>query len=373
MSMLLENEVSRSVAASVNENVERGGAGLCVEREDIEFHNVAPDRLRIEVTVHNRLDVASRPETMRLQFAAFGAFVPWTPLQELRVPRIRAGGSRLVSTEVMIRENGSLVAIDGRARSVARPDAAALRALDRDRAVLRAIRRDKQFRSMSVWQVMERIVQEQLGDGVSVREALRQTASTDRLKLNVLNRIRSKVFFDYLEFSRSTAGVSGAFGAEAHRRGDPNLGRSVHWIGNINVLIGEKDVERHMAQAFRIYPGAANRCVFFLGDKADDSYGFELKGPGAGWVTNLSRLEGPWGCGYFAGGNECPGKQIQPGDWLGVEPGGQIGVEISPPGDATEGGLSIEVCRKSDKRGAVVEFDFSESAAGTGCYTVDGS
>ena len=310
---------------------------------------------------------------MRLQFAAFGAFVPWTPLQELRVPRIRAGGSRLVSTEAMIRADGSLAAIDGRARSVARPDAAALRALDRDRAVLRAIRRDKQFRSMSVWQVMERIVQEQLGDGVSVREALRQTASTDRLKLNVLNRIRSKVFFDYLEFSRSTAGVSGAFGAEAHRRGDPNLGRSVHWIGNINVLIGEKDVERHMAQAFRIYPGAANRCVFFLGDKADESYGFELKGPGAGWVTNLSRLEGPWGCGYFAGGNECPGKQIQPGDWLGVEPGGQIGVEISPPGDATEGGLSIEVCRKSDKRGAVVEFDFSESAAGTGCYTVDGS
>jgi len=372
MSMLLENEVSRSVAASVNENVERGGAGLCVEREDIEFHNVAPDRLRIEVTVHNRLDVASRPETMRLQFAAFGAFVPWTPLQELRVPRIRAGGSRLVSTEVMIRENGSLVAIDGRARSADRPYSAALRELDRDRAVLRVIRRDKQFRSMSVWQVMARIVQEQLGEGVSVRKALSDTEAAERLKLNVLNRIRAKVFFDYMEFSRSTAGVLGAPGAEAHRQ-DPNTGRSVHWIGNINVLIGDKDVERHMAQALRIYPGVANRCVFFLGDKAGESYSFELKGPGAEWVTKLSMLERPWGFRYFAGGYEGPWKQIQPGDWLGVEPRGQIGIEISPPGDATEGGLSIEVCRKSDKRGAVVEFDFSESAAGTGCYTVDGS
>ena len=372
MSMLLENEVSRSVTASVNEDVERGGAGLCVECEDIEFYNVAPDRLRIEVTVHNRRDVPSRPETMRLQFAAFGAFVPWTPLQELRVPRIRAGGSRLVSTEVMIREDGSLVAIDGRARSAGRPYSAALRELDRDRAVLRVIRRDKQFRSMSVWQVMERIVQEQLGDGVSVREALRQTASTDRLKLNVLNRIRSKVFFDYLEFSKIFPGAAGAPGAEAWGR-DPNTGRSVHWIGNINVLIGDADVERHMAQALRIYPGFANRCVFFLGDKTGESYSFELKGPGAEWVTKLSRLEEPWGFRCFSGGYAGPWQQIQPGDWLGVEPNGQIGVEISPPEDATEGGLSIEVCRKSDKRGAVVEFDFSESAAGTGCYTVAGS
>lgn len=372
MSMLLENEVSRSVTVSVNEDVECGGADLRVEREDIEFYNVAPDRLRIEVTVHNRRDVPSRPETMRLQFAAFGAFVPWTPLQELRVPRIRAGGSRLVSTEVMIREDGSLVAIDGRARSAGRPYSAALRELDRDRAVLRVIRRDKQFRSMSVWQVMTRMVQEQLGEGVSVREALSDTEAADRLKLNVLNRIRSKVFFDYLEFSRRTAGVPRTPGLEAQRQ-DPNIGRSVYWIGNINVLIGDVDVERHMAQALRIYPGFANRCVFFLGDKAGESYSFELKGSGAEWVTKLSRLERPWGFRSFAGGYECPGKQIQSGDYLRVEPYGQIGVEISPPEDATEGGLSIEVCRKSDKRGAVVEFDFSESAAGTGCYTVAGS
>ena len=152
-------------------------------------------------------------EPVVIVVAAFGAFVPWTPLQELRVPRIRAGGSRLVSTEVMIREDGSLVAIDGRARSAGHPYSAALRELDRDRAVLRGIRRDKQFRSMSVWQVMTRMVQEQLGEGVAVREALSDTEAADRLKLNVLNRIRSKVFFDYLEFSRSSAGVSGAFGA----------------------------------------------------------------------------------------------------------------------------------------------------------------
>jgi len=157
---------------------------------------------------------------------------------------------------------------------------------------------------------------------------------------------------------------------------DLHQGRSVHWVGNINVLIGNVDVERHVARAFRIYPGRANRGVFFLGDKAGESYSFGMKGSGEAWPTKLIRIgcsQNYLGFGQFAGGLDCPGKQIQPGDWLRLDPVGLIGVEICPPEDATEGGLDIEVCRKSDNRKAVVEFDFSETALGSGCHVVQGS
>ena len=72
-----------------------------------------------------------------------------------------------------------------------------------------------------------------------------------------------------------------------------------------------------------------------------------------------------------------PGELIEPGQWacLGVAP--IDAVEICPPADATKGTLGIQVRMKSPGsekvRKAVVEFDFSESAVGPGCYTVGGS
>ena len=153
-------------------------------------------------------------------------------------------------------------------------------------------------------------------------------------------------------------------------RTDLHHGRSVHWIGNINVLMGGVDVERHQARAFRIYPGRSNRSVFFVGDRAGESYSFQMSGTGAEWPTELFRLgHSPYNINYFASGFEFQGEGIQTGEWLPVNPFGKIGVEIRPPTDATEGGLGIEVCRQSDNRKAVVEFDFSETAAGPGCYT----
>ena len=157
---------------------------------------------------------------------------------------------------------------------------------------------------------------------------------------------------------------------------DMNLhqGRSVHWVGNINVLIGNVDVERHAARAFRIYPGLSNRSVFFLGDKVGESYSFQMSGDGAEWPTKLIRIEN-MGLGFinFSAGLDCSGKQILPNDWKRVDPIGLIGVDIRPPEYVKEGGLGIHVCRKSDNRKAVVEFDFCKTALGPGCYTVQGS
>ena len=120
MSAILEPETKGAFTAPAEENADCTGMDLWVKREAINFHNLAPNRLRIEVTVHNRGYTASRPETMQLQFAAFGAFVPWTPLQKLQVPQIKAGQSTLVSADALIRADGTLVATDGGPQSTAR-------------------------------------------------------------------------------------------------------------------------------------------------------------------------------------------------------------------------------------------------------------
>ena len=335
MSAIFENEVGNGTA-TVNEYIDSQGTDLCVEREDIRFYNVAPDRLRIEVTVSNMGYAASGPAIMQLQFAAFGAFVPWTPLQILQVPPIGASESRLVKTEAMIRSDGTLAAIDGGQKN----EDPNLPAAVRRNLLLRTLLRDDKFKSMTT---SERIALVG-GTGWNLQNARGEAANQGKdMQMPPV---------------------------------DLHQGRSVHWIGNINVLIGNVDVERHVARAFRIYPGRANRSVFFLGDKAGESYSFGMKGSGEAWPTKLIRIgcsQNYLGFGQFAGGLDCPGKQIQPGDWLRLDPVGLIGVEICPPEDATEGGLDIEVCRKSDNRKAVVEFDFAETAAGPGCYTVQGS
>ena len=78
----------------------RCGADLRVERTNIEFHDLAGDRLRIEVTVNNAGEERSRPTTMRIESAPFGAFVTWRPLTQLNVPALEPGESRELSTEV---------------------------------------------------------------------------------------------------------------------------------------------------------------------------------------------------------------------------------------------------------------------------------
>ena len=48
-----ETGLGGDVATLENEDVGHAGMDLSVEREDINFYNVAPDRLRIEVRVRN--------------------------------------------------------------------------------------------------------------------------------------------------------------------------------------------------------------------------------------------------------------------------------------------------------------------------------
>src|SRR5437867_149956 len=87
---LLERPVSAHLRA----------AELLVERTDIQFCNVAPGRVRINVTVANVGEIRSQPTSMTIQAAPLGAFVSWRDLTSLLVPSIEPGDSIEVATEV---------------------------------------------------------------------------------------------------------------------------------------------------------------------------------------------------------------------------------------------------------------------------------
>ena len=64
---------------------------------------------------------------------------------------------------------------------------------------------------------------------------------------------------------------------------------NTHFAGNLNVFVGHKPVERHLAQALRIYPGRTNVAMFVVGSKPD-AYAFHLSGHAKGWDAVLSDL-----------------------------------------------------------------------------------
>src|SRR5687768_15886862 len=75
-------------------------ADLRVRPTDIVFHNVAPGRVRLSVTVTNAGDARSEPTPMTIQAAPLGAFVPWKDVTSLVIPPIRPHGSVEVATEL---------------------------------------------------------------------------------------------------------------------------------------------------------------------------------------------------------------------------------------------------------------------------------
>jgi hypothetical protein len=138
----------------------------------------------------------------------------------------------------------------------------------------------------------------------------------------------------------------------------------LHWAGNLNLFIGQHDVERHVAQELRIYPGRLNMADFVVGGGTAEEYRFAFSGDGTAWNPRLfeafptvslaasvksdALTEGTW---YRARTRVF---------WLAVE----------PPADAVTGAVNVHVCQKSSGREAVVEFTMDARAAGPGCYKV---
>jgi hypothetical protein len=135
---------------------------------------------------------------------------------------------------------------------------------------------------------------------------------------------------------------------------------SAHWAGNLNIFFPGVDVERHVAQALRVYPGRVNLAAFIVGNTRD-RYQFHLDG-------NVD-----WNARLF---DTCPGivivagsalPQLSQGQWYRPL-SGFLMLSVEPPADAETGAVNVHIRQQSTQREAVVEFTMDSRAAGPGCF-----
>ncbi len=394
------------------------GVDLCVETEGIRFYNVGPDTLKIEVTVHNRGYSESRPDTMLLEAAPLGAFVPWRPLQRLPVPAIAAGESLTVSTEVRLDaddvelENGSREAETGRfqalleqageaspstAGDVARENKGAARDGRAAPGWVLAFLRRGNFEGLSAWDIAALISRSGIRRGealqqvflsaleggadpallVLVREICRTQqsgepgpASGDGSSVGsfrAINRAWRSLGSRWGQLL-SGADLSAMDPSRAAGRGNR------HWAGNINVHLGGRAVERHQANGLRIYPGLENWALFNLGSRKGEEYICTFEGEGVAWDPMVFHLENA-DDEYVAArevhrGRECLGQGIgSGGSFVTPRTSAWMAVMVSPPAGRRWGGLGIEIYELSSERSTKVEFELDSTASGSGLYT----
>ncbi len=171
-------------------------AELRVERTEISFHDLAGDKVQIQVTVRNIGTDCSPPTPMTLESAPLGAFVPWQPLTQLLVPALEPGESRELIADVArsrVTPLGDFNRVPPKRllTAVNSPDQPSPQPGTGLGAILNLLRRGQTARSS--------------GRGLAGRPSL------------------APDLWDLLG------------------RGQP------HWAGNINVFVGTRPVERHLA------------------------------------------------------------------------------------------------------------------------------
>ena len=148
-----------------------------------------------------------------------------------------------------------------------------------------------------------------------------------------------------------------------------------YWAGNLNVLLGDRAVERHLSGPLRILPGHTNLAMFLM-DPGD--YSFRFEGSGASWPISVQEIDV-----FEEADGEARGKTLL---GLGKLRGflsaltakkavtvaraliKQVDLEMRVPRDAERGEIEVHVQRQSDGATALVEFSLDAHAVGPGCY-----
>jgi hypothetical protein len=295
------------------------GSRLWLDRGDIRFRDVAPGVVRLSVTIRNTGDRASEAASVAVEAALLGAFVPWSPLGVLSVPSIVPGGEAEVSLDA------------------ARPAARSLGPPDR---------------------VTPRRLLTALGAGDEGRGPLPDVAPATRFGRQMLRMIAAMAGATRPGADVALAGLPvDLFDAI----GSPNP----HWAGNFNVFVHERPVERHLAQAVRIYPGRANYGLFMVGSRPD-AYRIDLSGSGARWDTVVlaPHADRPLALAVREG------RRVDDRGWFESGHGSVLVLAMRPPAGCTGGEVNVHVERRSTGECAIVEFSLDPDAAGAGCYVV---
>jgi hypothetical protein len=291
-------------------------AGLVVDPMDITFDDLTRDTVVIRVKIRNEGGHPSSPTSIRLESAPFGAFVPWQPLAVLPVPVLEPSESRELSVAATRPHPISLGDFDGV------PPISVLTALNG-----------------------------------SPDEPSRRPGAGFAALLDLVRR----------------RGVSRPAGTTTVAKGTmlpPDLwelfGREQpHWAGTINVFVGDRAVERHVARALRIYSGRTNLAMFVVGGTGKrDGYAFDLVGLAPDWkaalhdVTRAKTL--------VVRSSDQP---VQKRQWVEAVAGVMLVVlAVRPPVICEDGKVRVLVTRRSCRKTAVVEFNLDPTAQGAGCY-----
>ena len=290
--------------------------GLVVDPMDITFEDLSSDTVLIRVKIQNQGAHPSSPTFIRLESAPFGAFVRWRPLAVLPVPTLEPGESRELSI------------------AATRPHPMSLGDFDRvpPNSVLTALDASPDEPSRPP------------GGGIAALLALVRGRGTSRSAGNTIIAQGRMLPPDLWEL----------FGRE-----------QPHWAGNINVFVGNRAVERHVAKALRIYPGRANVAMFVVGGAGKrDAYAFDLVGLASDWKAALHDVTSSKT--LLVRSSDRP---VQERQWVEAAAGMMLVVlAVRPPVICEDGNVQVHVTRQSCKKTAVVEFNLDPTAQGAGCY-----
>src|SRR5262245_45846770 len=327
---------------------------LEVQRSGIRFHNIAPDRVRIEIEVENRGSLPSEPISLRIEAAPFGAFLPWRPLAALPVPTIPAGGMALVETVARQPRPKPVGDFSGLVPPAILVAAGADEARGHDGG-----RRTRPY----------------AGKSATALQTLAEMAAWLRVH-KVSRRWSRKASLDFAD--RVLHAVQGRLvtgPVRSHRELPPDLfdlldRQQPHWAGNLKVWVARRPVERHVAPGWKVCPGRTNLVSFFLGDRRDE-YSFRMEAP---LLWQFSLYDG------FAGKSiewsedpgEFPadsGRSAHPGSrWHAVKRMQPMLLAFRPPQTCARGRAQLHVIQRSSGEEAVVELELDPAARGAGCY-----
>jgi hypothetical protein len=300
--------------ASITRHAATSGSCLRVERRDIRFTTRADGLVEIRIVVTNTGDECSQPTVSVVSAAPLGAFVPWRPIATVPVPELAPGESFTVRTHARRPRPRSLGTFD---RVPPRQVLIALAADDDDPPPRRS-----GFR---------------LRDLVPFRRRPGRSAAASAA-------------------AQPAGGTLPVDLCDLFARGNP------HWAGNINIFVGGRNVERHMAEALRVYPGRANLAMFIVGSRRD-AYAFQLRGAAAEWdaaLVNMTQARS-----FSDGGSLVPQDA-----WVELEGQGTMILALHPSKHCSRESVEVHVTQRSTGQAAVVEFSLDPNAAGPGCYVV---
>jgi hypothetical protein len=281
-----------------------------VSRTDIDFFNVSQDVIAVEIKLTNEGDAPSPPDTLVLRAAPFGAFVPWQPLISLPLPVIAPGSVRYVRSRAIV----------SKAAALGSPDRVPPRRL------------------LTALGLADDPPDERASESLAKPPAQAPAAVLPRHSPATM-----------------PAGLM-----------DLLMQETPHWAGNINVMVGRSDVERHQAKALRVYPGRLNMAWFVVGAFGPDAYAFRLHGLGTDWNAQLFDMTSRETLVAIADDNSA----IAPDEWIATKGSRTILLALRVPRKCAAGNVEVHVTQRSTGRNAVVEFSLDPRASGRGCYAV---